>query len=137
MYKWLNYGDNAVVTVDVVLCQVYGFLINDNRVYFIGERKQQVDTHSTRHSIQLRRLTLGGRCGQLFPVTSTDPFDLDACSRLIALVASETYSRSPLYQPLEGLLAVPAGDGSAVDIYLQVFTLVHFRHPPWAVKMVF
>ena len=106
-------------------------------MYFIGERKQQVDTYSTRHSIQLRRLTLGGRCGQLFPVTSTDPFDLDACSRLIALVASETYSKSPLYQPLEGLLAVPAGDGSAVDIYLQVIHSHALSPSTRAVKMGF
>jgi len=107
--------DNRVMPL-----QIYGFLIKDLRVYFVGERKQQVDTYSTRHRIELRRLTLGGRCGRQFPVTSTDPFDIDACSRLVALIASEVYSKSPVYQPLEGLLARPAAGGSAVDIYLQV-----------------
>ena len=101
--------------------------MNDRRIYFIGERKQQIDTYSTKHIIQLRRLTLGGRCGRLFPVTSTDPFDIDSCSRLIAVVSSETYTSFPRYQPLEGLLAVPAADGSAVDIYLQVS---QFREAP-------
>jgi len=100
--------------------QVYGFVMNNRRVFLIGDRKQQIDTYSTRHSVELRRLTLGGRCGRRFPVTSTDPFDLDVCSRLIAVVASEVYSKNPVYQPLEGLLAVPAAGGSAVDIYLQV-----------------
>ena len=111
----------------LLLLQVYGFLMNDRRIYFIGERKEQIDTYSTKHSIQLRRLTLGGRCGQRFPVTSTDPFDIDECSRLIALVASERYNKSPgpVYQPLEGLLAVSAADGSAaVDIYMQVEDLI-------------
>jgi len=98
--------------------QIYGFLISDQRIYFIGDRKQQIGTHSTSHNIELRRLVLGGRCGAMFPVTSTDPFDIDECSRLIALVSSETYTRHPVYQPFEGLLAV--SDGSVVDIYLQV-----------------
>jgi len=102
---------------------VYGFLVKDRRLYFIGERKQQIDTHSTRHKVELRRLVLGGRCGRRFPVTSTDPFDIDVCSRLIAVVSSETYTKSPVYQPLEGLLAVSTTDGSAVDIYLQVIDL--------------
>ena len=109
--------------------QVYGFLLNDRRVYLIGERKQQVDTYSTRHQVELRRLTLGGRrgCGRRFPVTSTDPFDFDQCSRLIALVASEMYSKNPVYQPLEGLLAVAAPD-SSVDIYLQVVGPILWGH---------
>ena len=102
---------------------MYGFLIKAGRIYFIGEREQQIDTLLTRHSIELRRLTLGGRCGQLYPVTSSDPFDIDACSRLIALVSRETYSRHHAYQPFEGLLAVPVDGGSAVDIYMQV---IHF-----------
>jgi len=108
-----------------LLLQVYGFAMADRRVFFVGEIKQQIDTYSTRHSIQLRRLTVGGRCGRRFPVTSTDPFDMDVCSRLIALVTSETYSKNPAYQPLEGVLALPAADGgSAVDIYIQVWHLI-------------
>jgi len=47
------------------------------------------------------------------------PFDLDECSSLIAVVVSDTYSKNPVYQPLEGLLAVPGAAG-AVDIYMQV-----------------
>ena len=74
---------------------------------------------STRHRVELRRLTLGGRCGRRYPVTSSVPFDLDECSSLIAVVVSDTYSKNPVYQPLEGLLAVPGAAG-AVDIYLQV-----------------
>ena len=105
------------------LRQVYGFLINNRRVYFIGERKQQIDTHSTRHRVELRRLTLGGRCSQLYPVTSTSPFDIDDCSRLISLVVTDTYSNNPVYQPLEGLLAV--SHSNTVDIYAQVIHLTH------------
>ena len=81
--------------------------------------RHRVDTYSTRHRVELRRLTLGGRCGRRYPVTSSVPFDLDECSSLIAVVVSDTYSKNPVYQPLEGLLAVPGAAG-AVDIYLQV-----------------
>ena len=102
--------------------QIYGFLLNERRVYLVGERKQQVDTYSTRHSVELRRLTLGGRCARRFPVLRSDPFDIDDCSRLVAVVASELYSNNPVYQPLEGLLAVSAARLSHVDIYLQVST---------------
>jgi len=53
----------------------------------------------------------------------SDPFDIDDCSRLVAVVASELYSSNPVYQPLEGLLAVSAAARlSHVDIYLQVST---------------
>jgi len=94
--------------------------VRDHRVYFIGDRRRQIDTHTTQHSVELRRLVLGGRCGQSFPVTSTDPFDIDECSHLIAVVTSEEYQRHPVYQPFEALLAVSAAGGSVVDIYLQV-----------------
>ena len=85
----------VMFSVNVIYCkryvcrspQVYGFLMNNRRVYLIGERKQQVDTHThthiqttlhtthththrpqqvdthlTQHRVELRRLTLGGRC---------------------------------------------------------------------------
>jgi len=65
--------------------------MKDRRIFLIGERKQQIDTHLTRHKVELRRLTVGGRCSRLFPVTSTDPFDIDACSQLIAVVTSEVW----------------------------------------------
>jgi len=108
----------------ILLLQIYGFLVKDTRIYMIGERKKKIDTQLKEHIIELRRLTLGGKCGRLFPITSSDPFDIDACSLLIARASSEIYSASPLYQPFEGLLAVPAAEGSAVDIYLQV---IHFN----------
>ena len=94
------------------------FVIYADQVYFISERTIKETPTEERKLIELRLLD---GCGE----GNTNPFTVDRCSSIIAVVVSETFKTKSMYKTTYGLVVVPTKPNKHGNSAVFFFQLQH------------